>query len=222
MCVIRDACCSWHVLENALCDYTHEVVICQHLFYELWFSQMCSVYRCSSGQVFWLSWRNRGICRPGATSHSSRLPAGATLPAKPSKKGRWGHFNCFKSVSSIKLFLRIKINQSKWARVVVRYFDYWAVFEARALCCECTTICCRICPSGLHQDFIRATYNKSHRLYPHLADNIQSDCLLGHSASRSALHHGWIDPSKHPLSPPPSPVKIHIIVFLWRRANENQ
>lgn len=65
----------------------------------------------------------------------------------------------------------------------------------RALRGECTYICCRIYPSGLHQDFISATYNKSHRLCPQIADNTQSDCLQGHPASHSALHHGWIDPS---------------------------
>lgn len=161
---------------------------------------MCSVCRCSSGQVFWLSWRNRGICRPGATSLSSRPPAGASSPGKPSKRGRCVPIELFlfyslTSVSPINIFIRLKINHSKRARVIVISFVRRAAFEVRALHGECTSICCRIYPSGPHQDFIRATYNKSHRQCPQLTDNIQSDCLLGHVASRSALHHGWIDPS---------------------------
>lgn len=91
---------------------------------------------------------------------------------------------------------------------------------------------------------MRAAHNKSHRLCPQLADNIQSDCLQGHAASRSALHHGWIDPSLRvsPFLPLTltlwyplyilcpcslSPFRFQIdfifnIVFPWRRANEKQ
>lgn len=89
----------------------------------------------------------------------------------------------------------MKINQFKWDREAVLYFVHWAAFEVRARRGECTSICCRIYPSGPHQDFISAAHNKSHRLCPQLAHNFQSDCLQWHAPSRSALHLGWINPS---------------------------
>lgn len=117
------------------------------------------------------------------------------------------------------------------------YFVPWPAFEERALHGECMSICRRICPSGLNQDFIRAAHNKSHRLCPQLADNTQSDCLLGHAASHSALHQGWIDPSLlvSPFTPTLTlwyPVyiyacvdslfqsKIDMNVFLWRHVGK--
>lgn len=193
---------------------------------------MCSLYRYSSGQVFWLSWRNRGICRPGATSRSSRPPAEATSPGKPSKRGRWVPIELFNSSSSVpplKRLMAIKYDSEYEQNETALYFVLWAAFEVRVLRGECTSICCRtVCPSGLHQDFIRAAYNKSPWLCPQLADNVQSDCLQGHTASHSALHHGWIDPSLLVSSFTPTltlwyPVYIYASVhtLFWSKINTN-